>query len=254
VGAGVVGLLVVGWFLVSSLGGDTPNHRRRIEMTNAERRMEWREVLRIAAEAGDDGSHDWAAIQELRKRAEGALAAEEAGKRITASIDAWNQERVWRQENRSEDAEYVRRLDAYLAQWGDLGSDGVKQAKAERLRVAGTSAAGGAGAGTWPALADDLRIHEADGTFREAFAKVDAFLAGPAASDPSLRAAAQAERERLVASAKRWFDKQVALAKHYHENGEKTKARKTLALAAEKVGLPEFEDRAKAESDALGRQ
>lgn len=254
VGAGVLGLVVVGWLLVNALGTDTPNHRRRIEMTAAERRMDWQEVLRVAAEATDDGSHDWAAIQELAARARSALAADETGKRIVASNGAWNDVRTWRQENRSEDAEYVRRLDAYLAQWGDLGSDGVNQAKAERLRVAGSSSSGAGPGGPWQALADDLKIHEADGTYREAFAKLDAFLAGPAAADPSLRAAAEAERARLLAAAKRWFDKQVALARHYHSNGEKNKARKTLMLAADKVGLPELEDRAKTEIDALSKQ
>ena len=250
-GAGVIGIFIVGWLLIQSFGGDTPNHRRRIEMVAAERRMDWNEVLRIGAEATDDGSHDWQDIQALLDRARKAQAGQVTGQRVVQSNEAWNQIRVWRQENRQEDAEYVRRLDAYLAQWGDLASDGVNLAKADRLRVTGTSSTGTGAGGPLQVLLDDLRIHEKDGTFREAFAKIDAFVAGPGASDATLAAQAETERARLLTAARKWFDKQVALARHYHGNGERNKARKTLSAAADKVGLPELEDRAKAELDSL---
>lgn len=251
--AGVLGGFLVVWFMVQSIGSETPNHARRADIQRAERMMEWNTVLAIAAEADDDGSFDHAEIGKAAERARAALAAEAAGKRIVESNNAWNAVRTWRQENRSEDGEYVRRLDEYLAAWGDLGSDGVRLARSERLKVAGSSASAAGPGGAWGALVEDVKIHEAEGSFAEAFRKLDAFDAGPGAGDPAQRARSDAERVRLRASATRWFDKQVALSRHYVDNGEFNKARKTLLQAADKVGIAELQDRAREEMQKLQR-
>ena len=248
--AGVLGLALVGWMVFKFAFSSTPNHDRRALMGVAEREMQWQKVIDLGAGAVDDGGYDYQQIQESIARAKKAVAGEATGVRVDQSIKDWNEIRVWRQNDHwKDDAEYLQMIDGYLAKYGDLESEGTRQARQDRVKIAGTSASGPqTGDAAWLTALADAKALEADGRFGAALEKMDAYWTAHQATAPTRITNVEAEKERLTKAAERWFSVQVLNAQHFYDNGEKRKCQRILENAAQKIGLPGYADRA---SEAL---
>jgi hypothetical protein len=254
VAGGVLGLALAGWLLYKSVTSETHNHRVRIEMLDAERRMDWKLVLDLAHDAERDESFDWQEIQAISARARAAMAGEVTGRQVDESIRDWTAIRYWRQTHRGDDADYVAQIDDYLRKYQGMESEGVKQARDERVKVAGTSAVPGApvtGDSAWNTALADAHALEGEGRFGDAIAKIDAYWKANESAAPTMVTAVQAEKARLTSAADKWFSRQIALAVHYLDNGERKKAGRHLAECADKIGLPGYDERARQETERI---
>lgn len=252
---GVLAAGLVAWLALRVFFGETGNDHIRAQMVAAEQKLDWQRVVDLAAQAQADPSYDYEQILVIAERARRAIAGEAAGARIMQSIADWTSIRVWRQENWKADEEYVSRIDAFLTSYAGIESEGTKQARIERARVAGTSAVPGevgeADHG-WTVCLADAKVLEGDGRFGEAIAKVEAWWTANSQSAPTRIAGVESEKRRMIAAAEKWYAVQVALAHHYWGNGEMRKARNTLSRAADRIGLPGYAERAAEEAGKLG--
>jgi len=250
----VVILFGLGYMVLSPT--TSPNEQVLMRMQSAEGKMDWQAVL-SESQAGDVTDPMYGErIAALKAKAEQQVKNDAARERIPEATDAFNDLRLWRQDdNWKNDEEYVRRIDAYLAEYADLGGAGVEEVRATRARLTGSSAAGEASDAkdAWSRLLADLSALKKNGQFGQAIAKTEEYRTKWSASDPVRGREAAAMQTSLHSDAKKWVGLQISKAQQKMDYGAPLQARKILERAMKSVGIPEFEERAAKALSELGK-
>lgn len=251
----VVGIVILGYLAIPNKDMGA-NYGLRAQALEADRKNDWQGVLRIASQANpNEDPSNFAEIETLRKKAEKALRSESTAVENNAAQAEWNTLITWWQQNDFKDkAEYQSRLDAYLTKYAHLGSVGPTQARQERIKYFGSASPGGvvpSGEAGFAAMKMDVEFLGGAGRFAEAIANLDEWWKRSSSSAPGLSKPVEDFRNQLLKSAEAWVDKQIALAHMQKERGENRKAQNTLLNAAEKVGIPELAQKARAEISKL---
>lgn len=251
----VVGIVILGYLAIPNKDMGA-NYGLRAQALEAERKNDWQGVLRIASQANpNEDPSNFAEIETLRKKAEKALKSETTAVENNAAQAEWTALSTWWQANDFKDkAEYQSRLDAYLTKYAHLASVGPTQARQERIKYFGSASPGGvvpAGEAGFAAVKMDAEFFGGAGRFAEAIATLDEWWKRSSSSAPGLTQPVEALRSKLLKDAESWVDKQIAVAHMQKERGENRKAQNTLLNAAEKIGIPELAQKARAEISKL---
>lgn len=255
IGGVIVGVVILGYLALPNKDMGA-NYDLRTKALEADRKNDWQGVLRIASQANpDEDPSNFAEIETLRKKAEKALRSESTAVETNAAQTEWNALITWWQQNDFKDkAEYQNRLDAYLTKYAHLASVGPTQARQERIKYFGSASPGGVvppGEAGFAAIKMDVEFLGGAGRFADALATLDEWWKRSSSSAPGLSQPVETFRNQLLKSAEAWVDKQIALAHMQKERGENRKAQNTLLNAAEKVGIPELAQKARAEISKL---
>jgi hypothetical protein len=249
----MTGLLVVAALIVLAGGGylvlkpsTSPNELVFMRMRQAEEKMDWQAVLR-EAQAGNVNDPEFGRrIADLKAKAEQQVTMDAAREKLVDATKAWNAIRLWRQDdNWKNDAEYVQRLDTFLAEYGRYGGASVDIARQERAKITGSAEAGEPrnAAEAWSRLESDLKALKANGQFGKAIARTEEFATKWGSEDPARAQQARQMKATLHDEAVKWIGKQISRAQHKLDQGTKLQARKILEKAADVIGIPELEDR-----------
>ncbi len=243
---GVVVILFGGaWMMMS----DDASHNEHVlmKMQSLTSNFEWQKVVDEANTADASEKQYYPRIAKLRDDAQRNLKMDSARGRIGESITAWNAVRLWLQEDnwKNHDA-YVRRIDAFLGEFGAVGGASVDLARSERARVTGASGAGepkGA-QDAWARLQTDLKALKSNGQFGTAIEKTTEFRTKWGTQAPILRRDADQLETQLKKDAGKWLAIHISRAQTKLDEGSPYQARKVLEKAAKTIGIPELEERA----------
>jgi len=218
-----------------------------MRMQAAETKMDWQAVL-SESQAGNVGDPMFGQrIAALKAKAEQQIKNDLARERVPEATAAWNDLRLWLQDdNWKNHDEYVTRLDAFLAEYGDVGGISVQYARSERAKITGSTGGGVSAdaAQAWSVLQNDLTALKGNGQFGEAIKKAEEFSTKWAGQDPVLGRQARELQKTLPVDAKKWVGLQISKAQQKMDYGAPLQARKILEKAVQVVGIPELEDRA----------
>jgi hypothetical protein len=240
----MVVLAAVGYFVLRPTV--TTNDRVTMRMLAHRDALQWPEMLDDAKEALDTGDHVYRRIQDLADEARSNMVTESKGKRGSDAIEAWRDVQLWRQDHWKDHDEFVARIDAYLAEYGNVGGASVEEAKNARVKLTGSASSSlpKDAAEAWARLLDLRERCKNTGTYGDALRQVDAFWTTYGATNPQFIG----DRNRLTTDlreeANQWFAKRAWMAKHNAEQGAGGKGRKILAQAVEALDMPEFEEKA----------
>lgn len=252
--AAVIGFLGLGAMLLTDSG--SPNQRIWRLVDEADRRGDPQAVIEAArgAEPADDAYYP--RIMEKLEDAKRSVAADVGDDRTKAAIDAWNDIVQWEYRHRDDEAGMVARIDAFLAEYGELKGAAVAAAQRKRVELTGSPTAGAPAnvSAAWQATQTMIAAYRKKGRFGEAIQAVERFRRDHGSKGDVSPSDINETIATLEAQAKSWFASQVSLAEQKIDQNNFFEARKIMERASRRMQMPEYEERAMEELNRLRKK